>query len=149
MLTQGTEIGTGWVRTGETSGKEYVSLSLAAPEFGPRKLYANLGHAAGQETQDTFAVIQYLDTRKHPHNRGCVKRNRRQLIVAARSVILLGIRLSRDNYYPIRLPLAMPIRRAASGVRQRASRPVPYTARRETPSSAVANAQFSGGHWHR
>jgi uncharacterized protein (DUF736 family) len=57
VLTQGVEIGAGWVRTGETSGKEYVSLSLAAPEFGPRKLYANLGRAVGQDDDDVFAVI--------------------------------------------------------------------------------------------
>lgn len=57
VLAKGYEIGAGWVRTGETSGKEYVSLSLAAPEFGPRKLYANLGRAAGQDDDDTFAVI--------------------------------------------------------------------------------------------
>ncbi len=49
MVTQGVEIGAGWVRKGETSGKDYVSLSLAAPEFGPRKLSANLGRAAGQD----------------------------------------------------------------------------------------------------
>ena len=57
VLTQDVEIGAGWVRKGETSGKDYVSLSLAAPEFGPRKLYANLGRAAGQDDDDTFAVI--------------------------------------------------------------------------------------------
>lgn len=57
VVTQGVEIGAGWVRTGETSGKEYVSLSLAAPEFGPRKLYANLGRAAGHDNGDMFAVI--------------------------------------------------------------------------------------------
>ena len=57
VLTQGVEIGAGWLRTGETSGKEYVSLSLAAPEFGPRKLYANLGRAVGQDDDDLFAVI--------------------------------------------------------------------------------------------
>ncbi|HIP79861.1 MAG TPA: DUF736 family protein [Kiloniellaceae bacterium] len=57
VLAQGVEIGAGWVRTGETSGKEYVSLSLATPEFGPRKLYANLGRAAGQDDPDAFAVI--------------------------------------------------------------------------------------------
>ena len=32
-------------------------MSLAAPEFGPRKLYAILGRAAGQDDDDTFAVI--------------------------------------------------------------------------------------------
>jgi uncharacterized protein (DUF736 family) len=57
VLTQGVEIGAGWMRTGETSGKEYVSLSLAAPEFGPRRLYANLGRAAGQDDDETFALI--------------------------------------------------------------------------------------------
>lgn len=51
------EIGAGWNRTGETSGRDYVSLSLAAPEFGPRKLYANLGRAAGQDDDDAYAVI--------------------------------------------------------------------------------------------
>lgn len=57
VLAQGVEIGAGWVKTGEASGKDYVSLSLAAPEFGPRKLYANLGRAAGQDDEDTYAVI--------------------------------------------------------------------------------------------
>ena len=57
VLTQGTEIGAGWMKKGETSGKEYVSLSLAAPEFGPKKLYANLGKAAGQDDDSLYAVI--------------------------------------------------------------------------------------------
>ena len=50
------EIGAGWNRHSETSGREYVSLSLAAPEFGPRRLYANLGRAAG-ESEERFAII--------------------------------------------------------------------------------------------
>ncbi|RJF90304.1 DUF736 domain-containing protein [Sphingomonas cavernae] len=57
VMTGGVEIGAGWVRTGDMSGKDYVSLSLAAPEFGPRRLYANLGRAAGQDDDDTYAVI--------------------------------------------------------------------------------------------
>jgi uncharacterized protein (DUF736 family) len=57
VLTRGYEIGAGWIRKGETSGKDYVSLSLAAPEFGHRKLYANLGRAAGQDDDDVYAVI--------------------------------------------------------------------------------------------
>lgn len=57
VFSEGVEIGAGWVRTGEVSGKTYVSLSLAAPEFGPRRLYANLGRAAGQDDDDTYAVI--------------------------------------------------------------------------------------------
>ncbi|GGJ49386.1 hypothetical protein CDQ92_13875 [Sphingopyxis bauzanensis] len=51
------EIGAGWVRTGEASGKPYVSLTLAAPEFGPRRIYANLGRAAGQDGEDGYALI--------------------------------------------------------------------------------------------
>jgi uncharacterized protein (DUF736 family) len=53
----GVEVGAGWIRRGEMSGKDYVSLSLAAPEFGPRRLYANLGRAAGQDDDDAFAII--------------------------------------------------------------------------------------------
>lgn len=56
VLSDGIEIGAGWLRRSETSGRDYVSLSLAAPEFGPRRLYANLGRAAG-EAEDRFAVI--------------------------------------------------------------------------------------------
>lgn len=57
VMTQGVEIGAGWVRKAESSGNDYVSLSLAAPEFGPRRLYANLGRAAGQDDPDVFALI--------------------------------------------------------------------------------------------
>ena len=31
VMTQGIEIGAGWTRKGETSGKDYVSLAIAAP----------------------------------------------------------------------------------------------------------------------
>jgi len=57
VVTSGIEIGAGWQRTSRDSGASYVSLSLAAPEFGPRKLYANLGRAAGQDDDNVFAVI--------------------------------------------------------------------------------------------
>jgi len=56
VLSDGVEIGAGWMRRSESSGRDYVSLSLAAPEFGPRRLYANLGQAAGGP-EDKFAVI--------------------------------------------------------------------------------------------
>lgn len=57
VTSGGVEVGAGWLRRSETSGNDYVSLSLAAPEFGPRRLYANLGRAAGQDDEDTFAII--------------------------------------------------------------------------------------------
>lgn len=56
VTSDGVEIGAGWNRRAQSSGQDYVSLSLAAPEFGPRRLYANLGRAAG-EAEDRFAVI--------------------------------------------------------------------------------------------
>jgi len=56
VLSDGVEIGAGWNRRSESSGRDYVSLNLAAPEFGPRRLYANLGQAAGGPG-DRFAVI--------------------------------------------------------------------------------------------
>jgi uncharacterized protein (DUF736 family) len=57
VFTQGVEIGAGWIRRGERSDKEYASLSLSAPEFGPRKHYANLGRAAGQDDDSVSALI--------------------------------------------------------------------------------------------
>jgi len=57
VLSKGSEIGAGWTRRAKSSGNDYVSLSLAQPEFGPRRLYANLGRAAGAEDNDTFALI--------------------------------------------------------------------------------------------
>jgi len=32
-------------------------LAAAPPEFGPKRLYANLGRAAGQDDNDVYAVI--------------------------------------------------------------------------------------------
>ncbi len=57
VVTGGVEIGAGWLKTGGTSGKEYVSLSFAAPEFGRKKIYANLGQAAGSVDPDFMAII--------------------------------------------------------------------------------------------
>ena len=51
------EVGAGWTKTGRESGEEYISLSLAAPEFGNQTLYANLGQEAGQDEEDVLALI--------------------------------------------------------------------------------------------
>ena len=50
------EIGAGWNRRSEASGRDYVSLSLAAPEFGPRRLYANLARSA-DDRDDRFVIL--------------------------------------------------------------------------------------------
>lgn len=57
ILAGGVELGGGWIRTGEVSQREYVRLSMSAPELGRRTLYANLGRAAGQDDEDTYAII--------------------------------------------------------------------------------------------
>ena len=57
VMTQGIEIGAGWTRKGETSGKDSVSLTIAAQEFGPKKLYANLGKVAGADESKLSTVI--------------------------------------------------------------------------------------------
>lgn len=57
VLSGGVELGGGWIRTGEVSQCEYVRLAMSAPELGNRTLYANLGRAAGQDDNDTYAII--------------------------------------------------------------------------------------------
>jgi uncharacterized protein (DUF736 family) len=57
VMCGGVEIGAGWNKHSESSGQNYVSLSLSDPSFGPKKLYANLGRAAGQDDDDVFAII--------------------------------------------------------------------------------------------
>ncbi len=57
VFSSGVEVGAAWVRTAESTGHDYVSLSLADPAFGPKRLYANLGRAAGQDDPDVYAVI--------------------------------------------------------------------------------------------
>ena len=44
-----TEIGGGWITTAKSSGKEYISLTLADPQIGPRKVYANLAPVKGKK----------------------------------------------------------------------------------------------------
>ena len=51
------EVGAGWKRVSDTSGKDYVSLSLATPEFGRGTIYANLGRAVDQDDDDVLALI--------------------------------------------------------------------------------------------
>ena len=51
------EVGAAWNRVGRASGNEYVSMSLAAPEFGQRTIYANLGVDADGEDNKDFAII--------------------------------------------------------------------------------------------
>jgi uncharacterized protein (DUF736 family) len=49
----GFELGAGWNRTSQSTGAEYVSVSLSAPEFG--SIYGNIANAPGDD--DTKKVI--------------------------------------------------------------------------------------------
>jgi uncharacterized protein (DUF736 family) len=51
------EIGSARTKVGQDSQGEYVALQLATPEFGPRRLFANLGPTAGQDDKGVFAII--------------------------------------------------------------------------------------------
>ncbi|MEM9422546.1 MAG: DUF736 domain-containing protein [Pseudomonadota bacterium] len=44
-----TEIGGGWIRKAKNSGREYVSITLADPQIGLRKIYANLAPVKGKK----------------------------------------------------------------------------------------------------
>lgn len=57
VISGSVELGGGWIRTGEVSEREYIRLSMSAPELGNRTLYANLGKAVGQDEDDTYAII--------------------------------------------------------------------------------------------
>jgi len=43
------EIGGAWLRKARTSGREYLSITMADPQIGPRKVYANLAPVKGNE----------------------------------------------------------------------------------------------------
>jgi uncharacterized protein (DUF736 family) len=51
------EIGTARKKVGKDSDGEHVAVALAAPEFGPKRLFATLGPAAGQDDTNVFEII--------------------------------------------------------------------------------------------
>ena len=46
---QNAPIGAGWTKTAKSSGRDYISLTLADPAIGPRKVYANIAPVKGEE----------------------------------------------------------------------------------------------------
>ncbi|MEL6859801.1 MAG: DUF736 domain-containing protein [Pseudomonadota bacterium] len=50
-----TEIGGAWIKTAKASGREYVSVTLADPQLGPTKIYANL--APVKDHKDRFVIL--------------------------------------------------------------------------------------------
>jgi uncharacterized protein (DUF736 family) len=66
VFVDGAEVGGAWIRQSRASGCDYVSLSIAAPEFGPRRLYANLGKDRVMVTSSPSSGIRSIDTIKAP-----------------------------------------------------------------------------------
>jgi uncharacterized protein (DUF736 family) len=44
-----TEIGGGWLRKAKGSGRDYISITLADPQIGPRRIFANLAPVKGKK----------------------------------------------------------------------------------------------------
>ncbi|MHC4041562.1 DUF736 family protein [Bradyrhizobium sp. 23AC] len=57
IFTQGIEVGSGLILTGERCRTDYFSLSLAAPGLGGRKLCADLGRTVGLGGDGGFFLI--------------------------------------------------------------------------------------------
>lgn len=43
------EIGAAWIRQAKATGRDYISMTLADPQIGPRRVYANLAPVRGQD----------------------------------------------------------------------------------------------------
>lgn len=43
------EIGAAWIRQAKASGRDYISIALADPQIGPRRIYANLAPVKGKD----------------------------------------------------------------------------------------------------
>jgi hypothetical protein len=56
-MTQGIEIDAIWNCKNETSGEDYVSHVIATPQFGPKRLFANLDKVAGADGGELHTVI--------------------------------------------------------------------------------------------
>jgi uncharacterized protein (DUF736 family) len=50
-----TEIGGGWIKTAKVSGREYISITLADPQIGPHRIYANLAPVKGNASR--FVIL--------------------------------------------------------------------------------------------
>lgn len=59
VVTQGIEIGSRLYRRSESCGKDVVSLTLAAPEIGPRRHCQSFVRAVGQDEDNLFTVIRH------------------------------------------------------------------------------------------
>ena len=57
IFTRGIEVGSGRILSGESCGTDYLSLSLAAPGLGGRRLCASLGRTVGLGGDGGFFLV--------------------------------------------------------------------------------------------
>jgi uncharacterized protein (DUF736 family) len=57
IYAENIEIGLAWNKVGEESGRKYVAVAIAMPEFGPKYLSANLAPIPSQPNKHTLALI--------------------------------------------------------------------------------------------
>lgn len=50
----GFELGAAWVRTSQSTGAEYISVTLSAPEFGT--IYGNIANAPGDDPKKKVII---------------------------------------------------------------------------------------------
>ncbi|WP_246670327.1 DUF736 family protein [Bradyrhizobium stylosanthis] len=57
IFTEGLEVGSGRILCGDSRATDYVSLSLAAPGLGGRRLSADLGRTVGLGGEPGFFLV--------------------------------------------------------------------------------------------
>jgi uncharacterized protein (DUF736 family) len=57
LMAGDVEIGAAWLKVGKKSKEDYVSITITTPEFGLKKLYANLGRTTGQSDPNELSLI--------------------------------------------------------------------------------------------
>ncbi|MCP3397741.1 MULTISPECIES: DUF736 family protein [unclassified Bradyrhizobium] len=57
IFAHGVEVGSGRILSGESFGTDYLSLSLAAPGLGGRKLCTNLGRTVGLNGDGGYFLV--------------------------------------------------------------------------------------------
>lgn len=132
VVTQGVEIGAGWVRRSESSGNDYVSLGLAAPGSDCTTLVVVCGRAAGWADSGRFVP--------QPARR---LRGRR----AGAPAGPLEEREKRGGQGPPRLAFRRTRTPPAASPRRAGSRPGRCSSKAGTPSSAAASSPPSCGRW--
>jgi len=101
LTSKVSQIGTSGPQRAEGSGKDYVSLSLAAREFGPRKLYSNLARAWTRRRNRLRRHLEPVETQ-------LLRIARRPILVLGGSILAV-IECALDKFLSLRTDCAQAI----------------------------------------